>query len=82
MPVPRLYGCKAMGNIQFTFPMNGYNRAIFWNVNFADSLANHPRVRRLGNHMTGVIGALFKSQIRIEGFRVVARRHNNFHEKA
>ena len=32
--------------------------------------------------MTGVIGALIKSQIRIEGFRVVARRHNNFHEKA
>ena len=82
MPVPHLHGCKTTGNIQFTFPMNRYNRAIFWNVNFTDSLANHPRVRRLGNHITGVIDALFKSQIRIEGFRVVARRHNNFHEKA
>ena len=71
-----------MGNIQLMFPRNRYNRAIFWNVNFADSLANHPQVRRLGKHMTGVIGALFKSQIRIEGFRVVARRHNQFHEKA
>jgi hypothetical protein len=34
-----------------------------------------PHGRRLGNHMTGVIGALFKSHIRIEGFRVVTR-HN------
>lgn len=42
MPVPHLYGCKAMGNIQFTFLMNRYNQAIFWNVNFADPLANLP----------------------------------------
>jgi hypothetical protein len=40
--------------------MNRYNQAIFWNINFPDPLGNRPRLRRLGNHMIGVIGALFK----------------------
>jgi hypothetical protein len=40
-----------------------------------------PRGRRLGNHLTGVIGDLFKSHIRIEGFRVVTWLYNNSLER-
>ena len=36
MPVPHLYGCKAMGTLQFTFPMNRYNQAILGNYAIID----------------------------------------------